>query len=143
MKYPIFITILAIVLGFSCSKESSNTADSNKEETDASPLFRKIDNTNSGITFRNEIEDTDEVNYFLYMHLYNGAGVTILDVNNDKLPDIYFNSNMEANKLYLNKGNMQFEDITQSSGTEANFGFKMGVTAADINGDGYDDLYIC
>src|SRR5579885_555479 len=72
--------------------------------------------TNTGIDFENNVKDGQKDNSFLFRNFYNGGGVAIGDINNDSLPDIFFTSNMGDNKLYLNKGNFKFEDITAKSG---------------------------
>jgi hypothetical protein len=96
----------------------------------------------TGIDFVNRIEDTDSLNILDYLYYYNGGGVAIADFNNDGLADIYFTSNQESNKLYLNKGNLQFEDITAKAGVGGKGNWKTGVTVADVNGDGYIDIYV-
>lgn len=106
------------------------------------PLFTLAENT--GITFSNDIRNTDSFNIINYRNFYNGGGVAIGDINNDGLPDIFFTSNMGANKLYLNKGNMQFEDISIRAGFDsAKKQWSTGVVMADVNGDGWLDIYIC
>ena len=96
----------------------------------------------TGIRFINEVKDTDTLNILDYLYYYNGGGVAIGDINNDGLPDIYFTSNMGSNKLYLNKGNLQFEDITKSAGVGGAGNWKTGVTLADVNADGVLDIYV-
>src|SRR5687768_10668341 len=108
----------------------------------AETLFEKITPATSGISFSNNITDTDSLNILDYLYYYNGGGVSVGDVNNDGLPDIYFVSNQESNKLFLNKGNWVFEDITKRAGVEAMGGWKTGSTMADINGDGLLDIYV-
>lgn len=77
-----------------------------------------------------------------YEYLYNGGGVAAGDINNDSLQDLYFSGNMVPNKLYLNQGNFTFKDITVSSGTDGGMGYKSGVTMADVNNDGFEDIYV-
>jgi enediyne biosynthesis protein E4 len=114
------------------------TACSTRTET----RFTKLRPTDSGIDFKNWNIETESSNILIYEYLYNGGGVALGDINNDGLLDIYFTSNSSANKLYLNKGNLYFEDITESSGTTCEPGWKTGVTMVDINYDGWLDLYI-
>ena len=107
-------------------------------------LFTRLTPSQTGIDFRNLLqEDNPAFNIVLYPYFYNGGGVAIGDINNDGLPDIIFTGNMVKNRLYLNKGNMQFEDITQQSGIAEKEGWCTGVTMADVNGDGLPDIYIC
>ena len=105
-------------------------------------LFTSLPSTESGITFTNTIDETtlpgDALNEFAYM----GGGVGVLDVNNDGLKDLFFGGNQVSSKLYLNKGNNHFEDITQAAGV-ATTDWITGVSVADINADGYDDIYLC
>ena len=104
-------------------------------------LFQKMENT--GIAFANNIQNSKDFNIFTYRNYYNGGGVAIGDVNNDGLADVFFNSNMGENKLYLNKGNFQFEDITDKAGFIQNGKWSTGVVMADINSDGLLDIYVC
>lgn len=107
------------------------------------PVFRQITSAQSGITFRN-IVDENINNYFdLFAYVYNGGGVAIGDINNDGLSDIYFTGNEVANRLYLNEGNMKFKDITESAGVQGNGRWNNGVTMVDINSDGHLDIYVC
>jgi len=112
-----------------------------KTKTDT--LFSMIPATQTGIDFENKIADTDTLNILDYLYYYNGGGVAIGDFNNDGLPDIYFTSNQESNKLYLNKGNFKFDDITKTAGVQGKGNWKTGVTVADVNGDGLLDIYVC
>ncbi len=92
--------------------------------------------------FANTLNENEEVNYFTYPYIYMGGGVAIGDINNDGLQDIYLTGNMVANKLYLNKGDMVFEDITLSAGVSGDTRWYTGVTFADVNGDGWQDIYV-
>ncbi|MEO5889188.1 MAG: VCBS repeat-containing protein, partial [Ferruginibacter sp.] len=96
----------------------------------------------TGIDFENKIADTDTLNILDYLYYYNGGGVAIGDFNNDGLPDVYFTANQGSNKLYLNKGNLRFEDITEKAGVSGKGNWKTGVTVADVNGDGLLDIYV-
>jgi enediyne biosynthesis protein E4 len=106
-----------------------------------SPLFELQENT--GINFNNKVEDGKLANSFLFRNFYNGGGVAIGDINNDGLPDIFLTSNMGSNKLYLNKGNFKFEDITDHAGFKQDSMWSTGVTFVDINNDGWLDIYVC
>jgi enediyne biosynthesis protein E4 len=106
-------------------------------------LFTQIQGSNSGIYFNNIIQDTKVLNVLKYAYLYNGGGVAIGDINNDNLPDIYFSGNFVKNKLYLNKGNFKFVDITESSGADGGLGYKTGIQMVDVNNDGFLDIYLC
>lgn len=117
------------------------------ERRDASrrggPLFSLLPSRKTGINFSNEIEDGSEFNILTYRNFYNGGGVAIGDINRDGLEDIYFTSNLHSNRLYLNKGDWKFEDITESSGVGGSGTWSTGATLADVNSDGWMDLYVC
>ncbi|WP_421893160.1 VCBS repeat-containing protein [Marinoscillum sp.] len=106
-------------------------------------LFMEMSMDQTGIAFINEVRDQEDFNIFNYRNFYNGGGVAIGDLNNDGWSDVYFTANMAANKLYLNKGNWRFEDITEKSGTAGARSWSTGVTMADVNGDGWLDIYVC
>ena len=112
---------------------------SEKEE----PLFSLLSIEQTGIDFSNDLTFDKEFNIYKYRNFYNGGGVSIGDINNDGLPDIYLTSNQKSNKLYLNKGNLQFEDVTDKSGTNGTRAWSTGVTMADVNADGLLDIYVC
>jgi len=107
------------------------------------PLFESVRSSHSGVTFRNTIIETQSQNALTYENLFNGGGISVGDINNDGLEDIYFISNMQLNKLYLNQGNFKFKDITQSAGVTGRVGWKSGTSMVDINGDGLLDIYVC
>src|SRR6185295_18826690 len=110
---------------------------------DVSHLFTKLDEDRTGIHFRYTLFESKDFNVLNYSYFYNGAGVAIGDINNDGLQDILFTGNMVKNRLYLNKGNFKFEDITVRSGVADKQGWCTGATMADINDDGKLDIYIC
>ena len=114
---------------FSCKQKKETT------------LFELVQD--SGIQFSNNVEDGKKENSFLFRNFYNGGGVAIGDINNDGLPDIFFTSNMAENKLYLNKGDFKFEDITTKAGFRQDSMWSTGVTFVDINNDGWLDVYVC
>ncbi|MCW9712211.1 VCBS repeat-containing protein [Aliifodinibius salicampi] len=110
---------------------------------DEESRFRSIGSSQSNITFANEVEQSLDFNMINYLYFYDGAGVSIGDINNDGLPDIYFTANMDSNKLYLNKGNFEFIDITDKARVGGTGDWTTGTTMADINGDGLLDIYVC
>ncbi|MBN1789341.1 MAG: VCBS repeat-containing protein [Bacteroidales bacterium] len=107
------------------------------------PLFTLLNAKHTHIDFINKVEYTEEYNTYTYRNFYNGAGVGLGDFNNDGLPDIYFCGNLVDNKLYINKGNLIFEDITEKAGVACPGVWSTGVSIADINGDGWLDIYVC
>ncbi len=114
-----------------------------KEKKIISTLFSSRPVSETGIDFSNQLTEDKNFNIIEYLYFYNGGGVACGDINNDGLVDIYFSSNQNSNKLYLNKGDFRFEDITEKSKTKGIGNWKTGVTMADVNGDGYLDIYIC
>jgi hypothetical protein len=105
-------------------------------------LFKQLSSAHTNIHFTNTISESDSLNPMNQVNIYNGGGVGIGDFNNDGLQDVYFTGNMVANKLYLNKGDMQFEDITDKAGVEGQGKWCRGVSVVDINNDGKQDIYI-
>ncbi|MDO1445079.1 VCBS repeat-containing protein [Rhodocytophaga aerolata] len=105
--------------------------------------FTLLSSKQTGITFNNQLTETETQNVLQYEYFYNGGGVAVGDINNDGLPDLYFTGNMVPDRLYLNQGNLQFKDITQNSGISFGTGWKTGVTLVDINTDGWLDIYVC
>jgi len=111
--------------------------------TQGGALFDNPTSNKTGIDFANRITETDDLNILDYLYFYNGGGVAVGDVNNDGLPDIYFSGNQVKNKLYVNKGNMTFEDITEQAGVSGESDWNTGTVMADVNGDGLLDIYAC
>lgn len=106
-------------------------------------LFQSLDSTQTGVGFINKLIPSAKLNILDYLYFYNGGGVSAGDINNDGLTDLYFVSNQGKNKLYLNKGNFKFEDITAKAGVEGFSDWQTGSTMADVNGDGFLDIYVC
>ena len=130
MKVTIY-SLLTLSILFSC-----NRVDTNK-------MFSLLPSNKTGITFKNIIKETENFNVLKYASLYHGGGVSIGDINNDGLPDIYFTGNMVGSRLYINKGNFKFEEIAEKAGVFAEGLWNTGTTMADVNGDGYLDIYVC
>ncbi|WP_228851432.1 VCBS repeat-containing protein [Aegicerativicinus sediminis] len=114
-----------------------------KKETNAETLFSLIPNDQTQIDFTNSVEETSDFNVLNYYYTYNGGGVSLGDINNDGLIDVYFTSNQRSNKLYINKGNFKFEDITDNAKVNDSEGWTTGVNMIDINNDGWMDIYVC
>ncbi|MDO6808485.1 VCBS repeat-containing protein [Zobellia galactanivorans] len=106
-------------------------------------LFQLLPASETGITFENTLTETDDLNILDYLYFYNGGGVAVGDIDNDGLADIFFSGNQVKNKLYRNKGNLQFEDISKSAGIEGNSTWNTGSVMGDVNGDGLLDIYVC
>ena len=106
-------------------------------------LFTALPSSSTNINFTNKLEAHKTFGILYYLYYYNGGGVATGDINNDGLPDIYFTANSNGdNKLYLNKGNFEFEDITEKAGVAGTADWCTGVTMADVNGDGFLDIYV-
>jgi hypothetical protein len=106
-------------------------------------LFQQVLSSQSGVHFNNLITENDSINPLDLVNIYNGGGVGVGDFNNDGLPDLYFTGNMVSNKLYLNRGNFKFEDITEKAGVNGMGRWGRGVAIIDINNDGLADIYVC
>ena len=131
MKNLAFIIFVIVILN-SC-----------KPEDKRGQLFTLLSSSSTHVEFKNQLTETEKVNIIEYLYFNNGGGVAAGDINNDGLVDLYFTSNQNKNKLYLNKGNFQFEDITDAAGVAGTGDWKTGVTMADVNGDGLLDIYVC
>ena len=116
---------------FSCKQEGPD------------PLFSLLSESQTGISFRNDLDYTEKINPYTFRNFYNGAGVAIGDINQDSLPDIFFAGNQQSNSLYLNTGELNFEDITDKAGLNSEGSWTTGVSMADVNGDGLLDIYVC
>src|SRR5881227_2063200 len=131
LSLPARATLVPIVAALSCGHPSAGTP----------PVFKLLSPTETGVTFANTITTSNSLNVRADVYVYNGAGVAVGDIDNDGLPDIFFAGNMVSSRLYLNQGNMRFEDITQSAGITTTR-WATGVTMVDINDDGYLDIYV-
>src|SRR6266566_2600479 len=127
------------------SKESQQEGSTTKTAAPSvgGHLFTLMPSGYTGVRFANRVEDTPELNVFKYRNFYNGGGVAAGDLNGDGLPELMLTSNLHGNRLYLNKGHFQFQDITEEAGVGGKGYWATGVTMADVNGDGRLDIYVC
>lgn len=128
-KIPSVIWLLAALVFTSCSGEDT--------------LFQKLEVEETGISFSNRVTASKELNIINYTNIYNGGGVAVADFNNDGLQDVYFTGNMVNNELYLNQGDFNFKNVTEEAKVAGEDRWSSGVAAADVNGDGLMDLYVC
>jgi hypothetical protein len=135
------LVILACLFLACC--HSDDDTEKKSISSNAETLFTLVSPDESNVSFVNRVEDAESFNILTYRNFYNGGGVAIGDINNDSLPDLFFTSNLEKNKLYLNKGDLKFEDISERAGIEGTRAWSTGVTMADVNGDGLLDIYVC
>lgn len=137
----LLMSALAIACGESSVVDGAHVTGNGEEAT--TPLFELLDSSATGITFINELVETDSWNILRYEYLFNGGGVAVGDVDNDGLQDLYFVSNTGSDKLFKNLGGFRFADITASAGLGRERGYKSGVTMVDINNDGLLDIHVC
>ncbi|HEX2967767.1 MAG TPA: CRTAC1 family protein, partial [Bacteroidales bacterium] len=131
----VLLFVLTLVPATSCRNEEAVNS--------GNDLFTLLPADSTGVGFVNRLSESEDFNIIQYLYFNNGAGVTAGDINNDGLVDLYFSSNQTPCKLYLNKGNLKFEDITEKAGVGGKGDWKTGVTMADVNGDGFLDIYLC
>ena len=138
-----FMALIFFILFMVACQDTSNEFGPNQNSLEEShQLFTNVSASHSGIHFQNKLEETTESNYYQYMYTYIGGGVGAGDFNNDGLVDLFFVSNQNEHQLYLNKGNLQFTNITEKAGIAKKAGFDVGVTLADVNADGFLDIYL-
>jgi len=136
MNKSYYYVFILVVFGFIGCNKSKPT------NTGSVPVFKLMDPKETGIYFDNSIQETEQLNYYYYDGIYQGAGTAVLDVNHDGLQDLFFVSNQGPEKLYLNKGDFKFEDISKKAGISGGPEWSTGATVADVNGDGWDDIYV-
>lgn len=128
-KIYLLCTLLFLAAG-ACKKENNS-------------MFTLLEKDETGLDFRNILKETENFNIFKYQYFYNGGGVAVADFDNDGRQDLFFTGNMVKNRLFINQGEMEFRDVTESSGVAANEGWCTGANAVDINNDGWMDIYVC
>ncbi|MDN5201289.1 VCBS repeat-containing protein [Fulvivirgaceae bacterium BMA10] len=137
MKHTnILILVALVILHIGCNE-------SIQREEEVKELFTLLDSSRTGLDFANFIEDKRDANVLIYESFYDGGGVSLGDINNDGLLDVYLSGNQVGDRLYLNEGNLRFKDITNSAGIKNIGSWSAGVTMADINNDGWLDIYVC
>lgn len=132
MRFCLFFVLAGSLILYSCGNRKPAVLS----------IFEQMDPEVTHVDFINTNTDTDSLNILDYLYFYNGGGLASADFNNDGLEDLYFVSNQAENKLYLNKGNLKFADITAAAGVKGTGNWKTGVTVVDINGDGFRDIYV-
>jgi len=144
MKYlSSFVIAIALILFISCQANTVKKRNDSNSNPDSDKLFSIVPASQSNVNFSNNLIESEYLNIIIYEYFYNGGGVAIGDVNGDGLADIFFTGNQVSNRLYLNKGDLQFQDITVSAGVGGKKGWATGVSMADVNGDGLLDIYVC
>jgi len=138
-----FLLLTGLILSCNNNKGFKVLNDEIIKETNNSKQFSLVPSSKTSIQFQNKFHETQDLNFLNFSNIYNGGGVVTADFNNDNLVDVFFVANQESNKLYLNKGQFKFEDITRNSGIEDLGGWSTGASAIDVNNDGWLDLYVC
>lgn len=142
--FKIYALLLIAIVFQSCTDDTSKTTDGALvSPLESEPLFTSLSKEETNVAYVNKLPTiTPSVNYYSYPNMYNGGGVSLGDINKDGLTDIYFTTNFGHNKLYVNKGNLKFQEISKSAGVEGAWGWSTGTSMVDINNDGYVDIYV-
>ncbi|MDG1572092.1 VCBS repeat-containing protein [Robiginitalea sp. M366] len=143
-RISFFWSLCFLLASLGCSEQDTSRVESTAETLNTEPVFTQVAPESSGITFENRIQENVGTleNLFNYDYFYNGAGVGVADLNNDGLLDVFFCGNQVPNRLYFNKGNLTFEDVSETAGINQGKQWSNGVTFADLNGDGWLDIYV-
>ncbi len=148
----LLLAALPALMLFSCTRKVDDSwkkteiidmSDIVSLDGESGKMFDILTGESTGLDFVNNVISDYKINVYYNNYAFNGAGLAIGDLNNDGLPDVYMAGNWAADRIYLNKGNMQFEDVTPASGISAHDGYSTGVTMVDINNDGFLDIYVC
>ncbi len=142
-KWVYTLWVLGLMLQACDPSHHHTDLDQGVSVSDSGFLFDILSDSVTNINFNNTVRENAVMNGFAYEYLYNGAGVSVGDLNGDDLPDLYFAANLVDNQLYVNKGDLKFQDVTRDSGVKGTYGFYQGTTMVDINGDGKLDIYSC
>ncbi|RDY61561.1 VCBS repeat-containing protein [Flagellimonas nanhaiensis] len=137
LKRVCLFSVLLMTVFFGCEKSNET------KNASSTPRFELLPASKTGIDFINKVKQTNTFNFLNYLDIFNGGGVALGDFNNDELLDIYFTSNQNSNKLYLNQGDFEFEDVTVRAGVSDELGWTTGVNVMDFNNDGHLDIYVC
>jgi enediyne biosynthesis protein E4 len=143
MRHFTILLFFALIIASCTTKNDTKNPGSSLAGASGTKLFTTMTAAETGIAFRNDLEYDRAFNIYRYRNFYNGGGVSIGDVDNDGLQDLFFTSNMGQNKLYRNLGDFKFEDISEKAGITGKGSWSTGVSMADVNGDGWLDIYVC
>ena len=141
IRQIIFVFCILSLINIGCKRKESSQSSGGKKESSAK--FVEMSPVETGINFSNDLNVDIMASVFEYVNSYNGGGVAIGDFNNDNLQDIFFTGNLVDNKLYFNKGKLKFEDVSDKAGIKLNGTWCSGVATADVNNDGFLDIYVC
>ncbi|RMG21137.1 MAG: VCBS repeat-containing protein, partial [Bacteroidetes bacterium] len=132
-KICLFAWVALLLPGWSCQQQAAG----------GGKLFTRMEASHTGIDFENKLTNDRKFNIYTYRNFYNGGGVGMGDFNGDSLIDVYLTANMLPNRLFLNRGDFRFTDVTEQAGVSGTRAWSTGVSVADVNGDGLLDIYVC